>query len=63
MRRAELTKAKMPVAKYRVSRAEDVRAGQIWTEELTLNKASVAALDPAGIDPYAPSGRRESRWT
>ncbi|MBU2993632.1 hypothetical protein Q4555_12660 [Octadecabacter sp. 1_MG-2023] len=52
-----MTKAKMPVAKHRTSRAEDARTGQVWTEELTLHKASAVALDPAGIDPFALSGR------
>ncbi|MCF2903604.1 hypothetical protein L0666_01260 [Octadecabacter sp. CECT 8868] len=53
-----MTKAKMPVATHHTSRAEDARTGQVWTEELTLHKASAAALDPAGIDPCAASGRR-----
>lgn len=48
----------MPVAKRRTPRAEDVRAGQVWTEELTVHKASVAALGLSGIDPFAPSGHR-----
>jgi len=52
-----LTKAKMPVAKHHTPRVK-TRAGQVWTEELTLMKASADCVDPSGIDPYAPSGRR-----
>jgi len=52
-----LTKAKMPVAKHHTSRAQP-RTGQVWTEQLTLDKASADCVDPSGCDPYAPSGRR-----
>jgi hypothetical protein len=52
-----LTKAKMPVAKHHASRTFNVRARQMWTDELTFSGASAVCVDQSGIDPYAPSGR------
>ncbi len=48
----------MPVAKPAPAQEDTLGARQAWTEELTIHRARVAAQDPAGIDPYAPSGRK-----
>lgn len=47
----------MPVAKHHTSRKINVRARQMWTDELTFSGATADCVDPSGIDLYAPSGR------
>jgi len=45
-----LTKAKMPVAKHHTLRASKARAGQVWTEELTISMAGADCVDPSGCN-------------
>lgn len=51
----------MPVATHPKLRGKIARAGQVWTEELTQDRASAVGVAFFFADPYGPSGRNPAR--